>query len=287
MLLPENNKLLETKTLHNGFSYFLVTNKNATAKIALQGAHVFHFQRHGNPPLLFISNKSHFETGKAIRGGIPICWPWFGKHKSNSTFPQHGFARTALWQCIETKEDNDLSTEITLQLENTQKNKKLWPYKTDLRLKITISDTLSLQLITINRDTRSFTLSSALHSYFAVSNIANVIIKGLNNTPFNDTLTMEHKQQTDDITITEETDRVYQEVYQPIELHDKERVIRIHNEGSKSVVLWNPWIEKSLTMTDLDNNGYKNMLCIETANAFKDERSLAPGETHTLGMIIS
>ena len=279
--------MIEFKSFPNGFTYLSIINKSAKAKIALQGAHLFQYHRHGDTPLLYVSNTSHFETGKAIRGGIPVCWPWFGKHKNEKNFPQHGFARTALWQCIDTNEDDDHSTEITLRLENSQKNKSLWPYKSDLQLKFLINDTLSLQLTTTNQDQESFTISSALHSYFSVSDISSVIVKGLDNTPFIDTLTMDHKRQTGEISITQETDRVYQETCHPIELHDAERIVTINNNGSKSVVLWNPWIEKSLTMADLDDNGYKTMLCIETANAFNDERSLVPGETHTLGMIIS
>jgi len=279
--------MIEHKAFHNGFSYLSVENKSANTKIALQGAHLFHYQRHNEPPLLYVSNTSSFAEGKAIRGGIPICWPWFGKHKSRNDFPQHGFARTALWRCIETKEEDEYHSEITLQLKGQQKNTTLWPFKTDLQLRIQISETLTLQLSTTNRDNTSFTISSALHSYFAVSDISNVTVKGLEDTTFIDTLTMEDKRQKGEIVITEETDRVYQKVYHPIKLHDSGRIVTINNIGSKSVVIWNPWIEKSLTIGDLDNNGYKKMLCIETANAFNDERLLKPDEIHTLGMTIS
>lgn len=279
--------MIDIKTLSNGFTYLSVENKLASAKIALQGAHLFHYQRRGAAPLLYVSKKSHFENGKAIRGGIPVCWPWFGKHKVDTTLPQHGFARTTPWKCVETKELDDLLSEITLQLEKLPKNVSLWPYKAELQLKITISDTLTIELITTNLDNKPITISSALHSYFSVSSISKVMIKGLNNTPFIDTLTMKEEKETGDISITQETDRVYQEVLQAIELHDADRVINIHNSGSKSVVLWNPWIKKSKKMADMDDNGYKNMLCIETANAFNDERILAAGENHTLSTMIS
>ncbi len=279
--------MIETKTLANGFTYLSVKNSCATARIALQGAHLFHYQRHADAPLLYVSSTSHFENGKAIRGGIPVCWPWFGKHKSDSKLPQHGFARTTDWKCIKTKERDAHSSEITLQLENIHKNDLLWPHKAELQLKILVGNTLQMQLITTNHDCQPFTISSALHSYFAVSNISKIIVKGLNNIPFIDTLTMTHEQHEDDITITGETDRVYQDVCHPITLHDAERIIKIHNSGSTSAVLWNPWIEKCREMADMGNNDYKTMLCIETANAFTDERTLAPGESHTLGVTIS
>ncbi len=279
--------MIQHKTLPNGFNYLSVENKSANAKIALQGAHLFHYQQHGKTPLLYVSNASPFVKGKAIRGGIPVCWPWFGKHKTQKDFPQHGFARTTLWQCTETKEEDEYHTEITLQLEANQENTIFWPYKAALLLKILIADTLSLQLRSTNLDTTPFTISSALHSYFSVSDISKVTVTGLEATPFIDTLTMEEKLQKGGISITEETDRVYQEVCHPIELHDTSRIVTINNIGSKSVVVWNPWIAKSASISDLDTIGYKKMLCIETANAFNDERRIEPGETHTLGMTIS
>jgi glucose-6-phosphate 1-epimerase len=277
----------ETKTLNNGFQYLVIRNKSAEAKIALQGAHLFHFQKHGDEPLLWVSKKSHFTNGKAIRGGIPICWPWFGKHKTDANLPQHGFARTTLWEYVATKEKDDSSTEITLRLPNTPNNAVLWPYKAELTLRITIGSILQLDLITRNCGRQAFTISSALHSYFTVSTINDVTVKGLDNTPFLDTLTMKHDVQNGNIRIHQETDRVYQNVLHPITLHDRKRVISIRSMGSKSAVLWNPWIEKSQLMTDLNNNGYQKMLCIETANALEDEHTLAPGTTHTLSTSIS
>jgi len=279
--------MIESKTLANGFAYIQVTNSSASAKIALQGAHLFHYQRNGDLPLLYVSGSSHFESGKAIRGGIPICWPWFGKHKTESTFPQHGFVRTALWRCVESNEDNESVTVLCFEPENISQNSKYWPFQTALRLEITVGEQLSLRLITTNCDTTPFIISEALHSYFAVSNITDVTLHGLGETSFIDTLTMEQEYETEDITISGETDRVYQNVSQDITINDKTRTITIQSSGSKSVVLWNPWIEKSKHMADMDNDGYKKMLCLETANAFDDKRTLIPGETHILTATIS
>lgn len=280
--------MIETKTLANGFRYLSIKNRNATAKIALQGAHLFHFQRHDDSPLLYVSDKSKFENGKAIRGGIPICWPWFGKHKTDNTRPQHGFARTTLWECIETREEDDYSTVITLRLPNIDdENAALWPYKTELTLRITISDCLQLDLMTRNCDTQPFTISSALHSYFSVSAIKKISVKGLDDTPFLDTLTMKRDLQEGDILVHQETDSVYQDVSYPIELHDANRIIKIDATGSHSAILWNPWIEKSQRMADMEDGGYRKMFCIETANAFEDEQTLAPGAIHTLSTSLS
>lgn len=279
--------MIKTKTFANGFTYLVVENRSATAKIALQGAHLFHYQRHDDIPMFYVSDKSNFENGKSIRGGIPICWPWFGKHKTDNSLPQHGFARTTLWECIETMEEDDLSTVITLLLPRTEENSALWPYNAQLTLRISISDILQLELISKNCDQQPLTISSALHSYFAVSAIKNISIKGLHNTPFLDTITMKNKTQFGDITIHHETDNVYQNVSYPIELHDTNRVIRIDATGSKSAVLWNPWVKKSQRIVDMEDTGYRKMFCIETANAFDDTQAIAPGATHTLATSLS
>ncbi|RUM44680.1 MAG: D-hexose-6-phosphate mutarotase [Desulfocapsa sp.] len=262
-----------------------VTNNSAIAKIALQGAHLFHYQRNGDLPLLYVSGSSHFEKGQAIRGGIPICWPWFGKHKTNPILPQHGFVRTALWRCAETREDES-TTVLCFEPENICQGHEYWPFQTALRLEITVGDKLSLRLITTNRDTTPFTISEALHSYFAVSDITDTTIHGLGGISFLDTLTMKQECEIKDITISCETDRVYQHVSQDITIIDKHRTITIQSGGSKSTVLWNPWIEKSRRMADMDNDGYKKMLCLETANALADERTLMPDETHILSATI-
>lgn len=279
--------MIEKKIFANGFEYLHVSNQSAEAEIALQGAHLFHYRRHGDSPLLWLSSLSHFEHGKAIRGGIPICWPWFGKHSSNPNLPQHGFARTAIWEHVETKEKDDSTTEITLQLKETPESLSLWPHSFCLRLQIIVSETLQLRLITTNCDSDNFVITSALHSYFGVSDIRNVRVSGLDQTPFLDTLTMQREVQDGDIRINQEIDRVYQGVANSLELSEDNRRILIQNEGSQSSVVWNPWIEKSRGMSDFNNDGYQNMLCIETANAMEDERLLAPGATHTLGVIIS
>ena len=274
--------MIEEKTLANGFAYLQVTNSSASAKIALQGAHLFHYQSSGELPLLYVSGSSHFKTGKAIRGGIPVCWPWFGKHKTDPQLPQHGFARNSMWRCVETKEENKTTTELCFELEDTPANRELWPFKAKLQLQLTVAEQLSLQLITTNCDSKAFSITAALHSYFQVSDIADVTVSSLSGVTFIDTLSMKEECETEDLSINSETDRVYQGDFQDITIRDRDRTITIQSSGSKSAVLWNPWIEKSRRMADMDNDGYRKMLCLETANAFADERNLKPGESHIL-----
>ncbi len=257
-----------------------VNNDRASAKIALQGAHIFHYARDGERPLLWLSETSDFEDGKAIRGGVPICWPSFGMN--NPRLPQHGFARTALFEHVSTKELGDDTTEVILKLRDSKESLKLWAYKFELEMKITISDSLEMELTTTNLDDKSFEITQALHSYFNISNISNVKVKGLETKPYLNALNSEQCVQDGDIVFEEEIDRVYQEVSNGIELIDKNRTINIKNEGSSSVVVWNPWIEKAKRMSAMRDDAYKEFVCIESANAFEDFVVLEPTQIHTL-----
>ena len=272
-----------TKTKSStGFEYIEIENNSATAKIALQGAHLLHYQQHDTPPLLWLSEKSHLESGKAIRGGIPICWPWFGKHSEDAALPQHGFARTALFSLLEAKETDEDTTELLLQLRSSVETLAFWPYEFEILVQITVGPTLTVALTTRNCDTKPFTITSALHSYFSVSHISNVSVQGLDKAEYWDSLTDKNKIQHGDIYISEEVDRVYQKVKDELTLQDRDRTIKISTKGSSSAVVWNPWSDKSKRMDDMQANAYETMLCIETANALADAQDLAPGEEHTL-----
>lgn len=279
--------MITQKHTKSGFSYIEVINKNCCARVAVQGAHLFHYQQHDKKPLLWLSEKSLFENGRAIRGGIPICWPWFGKHTTDVDLPQHGFARTSMWTLVETAEADESSTELLLQLEDSPESLKLWPYQFRLQLHIVLSSDLQIDLTTKNCTSAPFTISSALHTYFAVDNIDTVSVEGLKNCCYFDALTKKKKTQKGNIRIREEIDRVYQNVPPFLKLNDHERSIQISSKGSSSAVVWNPWIEKSATMVDMSQNAYKSMLCIETTNALDDARSLGPEDKHTLTVKIS
>lgn len=273
------------KRLANGFEYIEVKNEAAEAKVALQGAHLFHYARAGEEPILWLSEESDFELGKAIRGGVPVCWPWFGFNEDKS-LPQHGFARTSLWEFVGSDEVDARTTVLTLRLTHDEKTLQIWHYKFLLELKITISDKLMLELKTTNLDDKPFKISQALHTYFSVSHILEVAIKGLDKKPYLDALTWKMEIQNGDITFEQEVDRVYQNVEGEIVLSDKKREVYIKNSGSSSVVVWNPWIEKTLRMSAMKPNAYEYFVCIESANAFDDARVLKPQEVHILGAVI-
>lgn len=275
------------KECENGFKYLEIQNTQAEAKIALQGAHVFHYQAKDKSALLWLSEKAFFETNKAIRGGVPICFPWFGKNKHDATLPQHGFARTAQWSVVLQEELDEGTTHIQLQLTQNKESLKVWAYNFDVRLDVLVSSTLIIELIITNTDTKSFEISTALHTYFNISNIKNIHIEGLENRRYYDSLAQKELVQEGSVVINEEVDRVYFEIPKNIFLYDKNRIIKIQQEGSNSMVVWNPWSEKSSQMTDMTPNSYETMVCLETANALEDARVIQPNETHILKVIVS
>jgi glucose-6-phosphate 1-epimerase len=262
-----------------------ITNAKASAKIALNGAHIFHYQKHKEKPLLWLSKESEFEDGKAIRGGVPICWPWFGMPKDSSLM-QHGFARTSKWQHTNTNKIDANTTEVVLTLLHSKESLKLFAYKFKLSLHVEIGECLKISLTTTNLDTKTFSITQALHSYFAVSNIEDVEIFGLEDKPYLDALTWQNKVQKNSIIFNQELDRVYQDVDKEIILKDKNRAIKIQNSNSRSVVVWNPWVDKCKRMSAMAEDAYKEFVCIESANAFDDKREIAPNESHTLSALI-
>lgn len=272
--------MFEFKKMPNGFKYIEVSNDSARAKIAVQGAHLFHYERVGEEPILWLSESSDLEDGKHIRGGIPICWPSFGLN--NPELPQHGFARNRMWDLINIIENDSNETVVILELNDTKKSRREWDYKFNLQIKIIISKTLEVELVTNNRDSKPFKFTQALHTYFNISDISNVYVEGLDNKPYLDAVVNEKHIQKGDVAFNSEVDYVYQEVDKDIVLKDKNREIKIESEGSSSVVVWNPWIEKAKRMSGMKDEAYREFVCIETANAFDDYKILQSGEVHTL-----
>ena len=274
------------KALENGFKYIEIQNSQAEAKIALQGAHIFHYKANAKTPLLWLSELAYFKEGKAIRGGIPVCFPWFGPHKSDATLPQHGFARTAMWSLILVEEIDEGKTHIQLQLLANEETKKLWNYNFDVRLDFVVSAELSVTLTVINTDSKPFEISTALHTYFNISDISNIMIDGLKESMYRNALDSKEYLEKSDVTIDQEVDRVYFNASKKIILHDGSKKIELKQEGSNSLVVWNPWIEKSKQMADMGEAAYKTMVCLETANVGQDSKVLDVGESCILRAVM-
>jgi len=272
--------MVTLKSLENGFRYVDIKNSNAHVKIALQGAHIFEYKRQGEKPLLWLSPLSDFEEGRAIRGGVPLCWPAFGTN--NPQLKQHGFARVSMFEFMGAKEINEGLTEVLFELRDTKESLNIWNHKFKLEFKVTLSKSLEMQLKTTNLDDKEFLITEALHTYFNISDISNAKVKGLDSKAHFDALSNENSLYEGEITFKEEFDSVFQGVENDLYLEDNERTIQIKNEGSLSVIVWNPWIEKCSKMSAMKDDAYREFVCIESANAYEDFRVLKVGESHTL-----
>jgi glucose-6-phosphate 1-epimerase len=268
-----------TEILLPSYPIIHLANSHGTAAVALHGAHVISYIPTRQAPVIFTSKKAIFKEGKAIRGGIPICWPWFNAHPSDKTLPSHGYARNQFWKVIDSEHDSKL-TSITLEL-----------VKNELQViaTITLGESLIISLTTTNLSDKKQTIGGALHSYFNVSNIEKISISGLEDVTYIDTLTETEEIQKGDIFICEETDRIYLNSSHTVSIYDPtwNRSIFIDKIGSQSTVIWNPWIDKSKSMADLGDDEYRNFVCVETANARTDVYQLAPNASHTLSTQIT
>ncbi len=256
------------------------SNRRSEGQFFVHGAHVTHFRpSHASEPVLFMSSESLFTDDKAIRGGIPICFPWFGP-SANPGEPAHGLARLKDWHVSSTSATDDAVT-IVLEL-------ALPPFQ--LRFQIRFGRGLIAELTATNTAGHEVTHEVALHTYFAVGDIHAVSVDGdLPGLPFLDQLTGDvHAASHEAIRFSEETDRIYSGIAQSIQIDDGswKRKIRITPSGSHSTVVWNPWIAKSQRMSDFGDHEYLGMLCIETANV-KDQRiALSPNGKSTVSVAI-
>lgn len=251
------------------------------AVVALQGAQVLSW-RHDGREMLWLSPVSRLGTGKAVRGGIPVCWPWFGPHPDDAAKPAHGFVRTATWGVALTQASSSEAA-IVLQYRGQRFTQ---PQEPELRLRVALSEELNLALTTDNVGPAPFTMTAALHTYFAVSNIGAIAVEGLDGRTFVDKLDRDQrKTQAGAITIDQEVDRIYLGDTSGISLLDRTagRRLRIESRGSRSAVVWNPWVEKTRRLGDMGApDAYRRMLCIETANAGDDAVTVPPNGQHVL-----
>ncbi|MFV8571106.1 D-hexose-6-phosphate mutarotase [Marinobacter sp. SBS5] len=264
------------------------------AALTLQGAHLVHFSQTNESNWLWLSDLARFQPGRAIRGGIPVCWPWFGDPSRNppairaniKTPSAHGFARTALWQ-LEDVNESAHEVEISLSLNTSDDFSELWQGHA-LAL-ITFNFSLrgcQIALTTTNLSKTPMALSQALHTYLPTPDIAGTRLLGLGNSQYIDTLKdWSYATQDGPVYFEGETDRIY-ESGDRLVATTPERRTKLTGFGSDSTVVWNPGPEKSKRLSDFPDTGWQNMLCVETANAAGDYRVLNTGQSHTLGVLI-
>ena len=278
--------LIDFHAENGGLIKAVITSPLCGGEIYLHGAHVTHYQPSGNEPVLFISKESRFEAGKAIRGGVPICFPWFGPLEGRDTAPAHGFARTSLWDVQSTKSNPDGSVTITLELKRDEERNDFWPHAFRAVFSVTFGSTLRMEFLVFHVSGEPFMFEEALHSYFHVGDVREVRVTGLAGTGYLDkTQAMkEVLEGVAPIKITGETDRVYLDTAADCVIDDPKlnRKITISKTGSDSTVLWNPWINKAKAMSDFGDDEWPGMLCIETCNVGQSAVKIGPGESHRM-----
>ncbi|MGD6737056.1 D-hexose-6-phosphate mutarotase [Photobacterium leiognathi subsp. mandapamensis] len=267
---------------YQGISIIRVIHPLAEAGISLHGGHLIWFKPAGEKDIIWLSENAEFDTKKAIRGGIPVCWPWFGKAGT----PSHGFARTSQWTLQEHRE-NENGVIVSLQLEDNEETRAIWPHKFNNVLTFEIGTELKVSLTSTNTDSQPWSYGGALHTYFDIADINNIEITGMGSTYLDSTLQGKACEGGDVLAFTSETDRVYTQPEATITINDKnnKRNILVTNEGHNAAVIWNPWQELSISMGDMADNSFETMVCVEST-IHQPSIELAPGQSHTLATTV-
>lgn len=275
-----------------------VRTADADLLVAEQGAQILSYQRRGEPPLIWLSEQARGIRGQSVRGGVPLCWPWFGDLARNpaallsqyrgEAAPFHGLVRNLAWEC-RAQEASDGTARLLFACPQPPEGLPDWPQAVDVELEIRLGERLELELRSHNRGQRPVWISQALHSYFAVSDIRDVEVQGLEGRRYIETLEdwSEH-QQVSALRFAGETDRIYLDLPARLALHDAgwNRRLFLASRSSRPAVLWNPWIDKARRLSQFAEDAWQRMLCIETANVWDDCVQLAPGASHSLDLCL-
>jgi glucose-6-phosphate 1-epimerase len=283
---------------HGELNCWRISSERVELLIAQQGAQILSYQRVGEQPLLWLSDQAIFRQGKSVRAGVPVCWPWFGNLQRNpqavqamyhgEQAPAHGLVRGRDWQLLDIVEVGG-SLRIEFELPEAQGDLQGWPHDVELKLVMVLSNDLTLSLTSRNMGNTPVTISQALHSYFAVSDVRQVRVEGVEGLGYIETLAdWEQRQQEGALAFAGETDRIYLATAPALSIVDPQwkRRITLTSSGSRSAVIWNPWTERAKELPDMADDGWQRMLCIETANVWDDLVELRPGASHSLGVRI-
>ena len=269
---------------NGGLPKVRVTSPQASGEMYLHGGHVTSWKPTGAEEALFLSSKSRFEDGHAIRGGVPICFPWFGSKADDPKAPAHGFVRMKAWQLESIAPAADTIT-VSMFTESDEATKKWWPADFRLVHRATFGRELRIELAVTNTGTKPLRFEEALHAYYRVGNIEPARVRGLAGVLYLDkTDSNREKTQEGDITIVSETDRVYLNTETEVELEDPVfgRRLGVGKRNSRTTVVWNPWIEKARALGDLGDDEWREMICIECCNVSDFAITLAPGQQHAM-----
>lgn len=274
---------------NGGLARVEVMSPIASGEIYVHGAHVTSWRPLGGDEVLFLSSKSRWEEGQAIRGGIPICFPWFRGKAGDPQAPAHGVVRTRSWQLYSIVENN-AEVAVTMFIESDEQTRRWWPGEFRLVHRVTFGAELKMELICINTGKTLFRFEEALHTYNRVADVTNVRLQGLDGTRFLDnTDSNKEKTQSGDVTIASQTDNAFMNTRSAVDLIDPKmrRRIRLQKINSNTTVVWNPWQEGASKLRDLGEGEWKQFLCVEASNIITSAVTLAPGQEHTMSAVLS
>ncbi|PYU91596.1 MAG: D-hexose-6-phosphate mutarotase [Acidobacteria bacterium] len=273
---------------NGGLSKVRITCPEAVGEMYLHGAHVTSWKPVGGEEVLFLSSQSRWAQGHAIRGGVPVCFPWFGGKADDPTAPAHGFVRTRAWQ-LESIAQVGGAVTVSMFTESDEGTKRWWPAEFRLVHRATFGSELSLELVVTNTGGTSLRFEEALHAYHRVGNIEKTRVRGLDTVHYFDkTDSNRKKMQHGEIVIVSETDRVYLDTRDAIELEDPvlRRRTRVTKENSRTTVVWNPWVQKAHSLSDFADDEWMQMICIESSNVSDFAVDLAPGQRHKMKALV-
>ena len=266
-----------------GLPLIMIDNEHARAEICAYAGQVLSYQPDDySQDLLFVSEHATYERGKAIKGGIPVCWPWFGPDPEGRGRPDHGFVRARQWQLLATESMVDGATRVRLGTKDDGASRALWPHPFSLEIEVTVGATLDVALISHNIADTPVTLTQALHAYFRIGDVRQAQILGLAGHDYIDKVgKTAERTQSGPVNFDGPVNRIYLDTADDLIIDDPSlsRRIRIEREGSRSAVIWNPWVEQSRNMGDFGDQEYLRMVCVETTNAAKDAVKVAPGDS--------
>jgi glucose-6-phosphate 1-epimerase len=275
-----------------GLDRLVVATSACSAELFLHGAHLCRWQPAGHPhPVLWMSQASRFEPGAPIRGGVPVCFPWFGPRPGDPASPPHGFARTRPWTLDGVTTGPGGETEIRLSLRADAATRAILPLEFSAVFTLRLGATLGMALTVTNTGTEPFRFDEALHSYFTVGDVRQVRVEGLHGATYLDKADGARRKTQSDVavTVSAETDRLYLDTEAAVTVIDPVlgRRIVVEKTGSLSSVVWNPWIAKSRAMPDFGDDEWPGLICIETVNAADNAVTLVEGATHELAATVT
>lgn len=280
---------VERVELH-GLPAVRVETPAASGLVYLQGAHVAAFRPAGGKGVLWMSENAVYAKGKALRGGVPICFPWFGAHAEQPQFPAHGFARTRDFRYRGARLHATGGAELEFELEDDAETRAFFPHAFTARLRVAFGQKLGLGFSVTNRDAQPFSFEEALHSYFAVADVTQTSLRGLEGARYVDKVREQavFTEGPRELRFVAETDRVYESAGTcTVDDRAGARSLVVEKENSGATVVWNPWRERAAQMSDLGATAWPGMLCVESANVGKTRVTLAPGASHHLGVTVS